>query len=204
MKKWFNNLYNWISKSATTRWGALVLFICAFADASFLPVPVTTLFLILILMNTKMVYKYLIFVVLGTVTGALAGYAVGHLAWLKPSGEYTAAVHFLFNHVPGFSEAIYQKVHILFARWNFWILCAATVTPLPYGMFSIASGVFEINIFVFLITTLISQGIKFMVLSVVTIKLGHQVNRLMQLNWKPVALIASLSVLIVIVALRIL
>jgi len=54
--------------------GAWPLFICAFADASLIPCPVTTIFLILIFSNSLKVLKYTSFVILGTFAGSLAGY----------------------------------------------------------------------------------------------------------------------------------
>jgi len=197
MKNWFNRLHLLISKTANTKMGIFALFVCAFADASFLPLPVTTFFLILILLNSEMIYKYILFVVLGTLTGALAGYSIGHFAWLKTDGEFTGAVQFLFNNIPGFSVGVYDKVHALFIKWDFWILCAATVTPLPYGLFSLTSGVFDINIFIFLFTTLICQTIKYSFLALVTTKLSPDVKRIIKFNWKPVAIFIA-AVLIVI------
>jgi membrane protein YqaA with SNARE-associated domain len=202
MKVWFKKFNTWISDIAATKWGSLVLFLFAFADASFLPLPVTTIFIILILLNSQKVVKQIFMVVSGTLLGALAGYFIGHFAWLKPNGEFTGTVQFLLNHIPGFSQEVYEKVHHLFVKWDFWILSAATTTPLPYGMFSITSGVFGINIFIFLITTMISQGIKFALLALFTLKLGPQFSKLRELNWKPVAVITSLSVAAVIVVIR--
>lgn len=202
MKIWFKKFHIWISKIAATKWGSTALFLFAFADASFLPLPVTTIFLILILLKTRKVIMNIFLVVAGTLLGSLAGYIIGHYAWLKPNGEFTGTVHFLLNHIPGYSQQVYDKVHNLFARWDFWILSAATTTPLPYGMFSITSGVFGINIFVFLITTLISQGVKFSLLALFSTKLGTQVHRITEFNWKPVAIISSVSVIVAIVVLR--
>jgi membrane protein YqaA with SNARE-associated domain len=203
MKIWFNKFKIWVSEIAATKWGSLVLFLFAFADASFLPLPVTSVFIILILLNTQKVVRQFFTIVTGTVLGALAGYLIGHFAWLKPNGEFTVAVQFLLQHIPGFSLQAYERVHILFTQWDFWILSAATATPLPYGMFSITSGIFGINIFVFLITTLISQGIKFVFLALFTLKLGPQFKKLAELNWKPVAIISSISALLVFVITRI-
>jgi hypothetical protein len=93
-----------------------------------------------------------------------AGYLFGHFAWLKPNGEFTGAVQYLLQHIPGFSLQVYEKVHILCTRWDSGILTSATTTPLPYGIFSITSGVFGINIFVFRI----SQGIKFVFFALIT------------------------------------
>jgi membrane protein YqaA with SNARE-associated domain len=197
MKNWLKRLHNRINNLANTKWDSFALFICAFADASFLPFPVTTLFLFLILLNSRMIYKYIFFVVLGTLSGAIAGYLIGHFAWLKPDREFTGAVRFLFNNIPGFSPGVYHKVHDLFIKWDFWILCAATITPLPYGMFSVSSGVFDVGIIIFLLTTLICQTLKFSFLALLIMKLGPEVKRMMKFNWKPIAIIAA-AVLIVI------
>jgi membrane protein YqaA with SNARE-associated domain len=184
-KNLIERLYTSILKLADTRWSKWLLFICAFADASFLPLPVTTIFLFLILMDTRIIVKYVFIIVAGTLAGALAGFAIGHYAWIKPDGEFTGLAHFLFNIIPGFSAEVYEKVHSLFTKWDFWILCAATATPLPYGMFAVSSGVFEINIFIFFLATLISQGIKFSFLGLIAIKAGPRITKLMKLKLKP-------------------
>ena len=203
MNTWYTRIHALSLQMASTKWGIWVLFICAFADASFLPLPVTTIFLILALLNAKKTFKYALFVVLGTVAGASAGYLIGHYAWLKPNGQFTGFVQFLFNNVPGFSEDAYNKIHHLFIRWDYWILCAAAFTPVPYGVFSILSGVFEINILIFLLTTFVTQMIKFSLLALITAKLGLQVKKFTQLSWKPAAILTGF-VLVVIVISRVL
>src|SRR5674476_1549294 len=152
---WFKKFNIWVSDIAATKWGSLVLFVFAFADASFLPLPVSTIFLILILLNTQKVARQILSVVGGTMLGAIAGYCFGHFAWLKPNGEFTWMVQFLLHNIPGFSIDVYEKVQNLYNKWNVGILSAATITPLPYGMLSIASGAFGINIFVFIVVTLV-------------------------------------------------
>jgi membrane protein YqaA with SNARE-associated domain len=198
MKDWFKKVNIWIAYLANTKWGTFALFIFAFADASFLPLPVTTFFLVLILLNRRKLYKYILFVVLGTITGALAGYTIGHYAWVKPDGEFTGVVQFLFNNIPGFSLAVYEKVQTLYTKWDFWILSGATVTPLPYGMFSVTSGAFNINIFIFFVTTLISQVIKYVFLAFFTVIIGPKIRKLSELDWKPVAIIIPVLIVIII------
>jgi membrane protein YqaA with SNARE-associated domain len=198
MKDWFKKVNIWIAYLANTKWGTFALFIFAFADASFLPLPVTTFFLVLILLNRRKLYKYILFVVLGTVTGALAGYTIGHYAWVKPDGEFTGVVQFLFNNIPGFSLAVYEKVQTLYTKWDFWILSGATVTPLPYGMFSVTSGAFNINIFIFFVTTLISQAIKYLFLTFFTVIIGPKIRKLSEFDWKPVAIVIPVFIVIII------
>jgi membrane protein YqaA with SNARE-associated domain len=203
MKNWADNLNSRISKIAQTKWGLGTLFLCAFADAFFLPLPITTIFLILILVNTERTWKYVAAVSTGTVIGALAGFLLGHYAWLKPNGEFTGVAQFLYNNIPGFSQEIYEKVHILYSKWDFWIVCGAAATPLPFSMFSIASGVFDVNLIIFLIATLISQGLKFSLIAIFGIKFSPKLRSLIEANWKPVAVVSSISVVAVIVVTRV-
>jgi len=200
----FKRLNVWILNWANTKWGPWVLFLCAFSDASFFGLPTPALFLALALLNMKKVYRYAFFGILGTLSGSVAGYSIGHFAWLDINGEFTGLAQFLLNNIPGFSEAGYNKVHILYARCDFWILFIAASLPLPYKIFSISSGVFDINIIIFCLATIVSQGLKFVLLALLTIKLGPEVKKLLEFNWKPVAIITTACIAIVIVIINVL
>jgi len=160
------------------KWGAWPLCILAFADASLIPMPITTIFLILIISNSQKALKYTSFVILGTITGSLAGYFFGHFAWFKANGEYTELAQFLAGNVPGLSIDFYIKINTLFNKWDIWVLSIAAATPIPYGFLSIASGIFSINVFAFGIITLISQSIKFIFLAFFTNKFISELNKL--------------------------
>jgi membrane protein YqaA with SNARE-associated domain len=204
MKEVFKRLNNWILKWASTKWGVWALFLCAFADASVFGLPTPLLFLALALLNIKKAYKYALFGIAGTLAGSVAGFSIGHFAWLDTNGEFTGLAQFMFNNIPGFSEAGYNKIHILFANWDFWILFIAAALPLPYKIFSISAGVFDINFLIFCFATFISQGIKFFVLALLTIKLGPEVKKLFEYNWKPVAIIATACIAIAIIVIKVL
>jgi membrane protein YqaA with SNARE-associated domain len=203
MNNWLKNVHVWSLGWANTKWGTLALFICAFADALILPLPTPMFFLALALLNIKKAYKYALFGTLGILSGALAGYALGHFALLNTDGEFTGLAQFLFNNIPGFSEASYNKIHILYTKWDFWILFIAAFIPIHFNIFSISSGVFDINILIFCVSTLISQGIKFYLLALLTINLGPEVKKLFEFNWKPIAIIATACIAIAIVAIKV-
>jgi membrane protein YqaA with SNARE-associated domain len=203
MYNWYRRFQGWCLKWANTKWGAWALFFCAFADASVLGLPTPVFFLALTLLNTKKAYLNAIYGTLGMVSGALAGYLIGHFAWLNANGEFTGLAQFLFNNIPGFSEDVYNKIHVLYAKWDFRILFVAAALPLPFKIFSISSGLFDINLFIFCIATFISQGIKFFLLALLTIKLGPEVKKIFEYNWKPFAIIATISIAIVIIVIKI-
>jgi membrane protein DedA with SNARE-associated domain len=82
-------------------------------------------------------------------------------------------------------------------------LFVAAALPLPFKIFSISSGVFDINLVIFSIATLISQGMKFLLLALLTIKLGPEVKKLFQFNWKPIAILATACAAVVFVIIKI-
>lgn len=187
-------LHEWSLQWANSKRGAWALFVCAFADASFLPLPTPMLFVALVLLNYSMMLKYVLYGTLGSLFGALAGYAIGYFAWINPNGDFTWLARFVFEHVPGFSTSVYQTVQQYYAQWDFWILFVASLVPVPYKLFSISSGVFSINIVMFVLATFISQGVKFYLLGLLTIKLGPEVKKLFEIKLKPITIAVTASI----------
>jgi membrane protein YqaA with SNARE-associated domain len=203
MRDWYRRFKAWCMQWANTKWGAWALFFCAFADASFFGLPTPMLFMALVLLDPKKTYKYVVTGTLGTLSGAAAGYMIGHFAWLNANGEFTRVAQFIFNNIPGFSVDVYNKIQILYTRWDFWILFVAAALPLPFKIFSISSGVFDINLFIFCFATLVSQGLKFFLVGLLTIKLGPEVKKLFKISWKPIAIIATATIALAIILIKV-
>jgi membrane protein YqaA with SNARE-associated domain len=195
-KKWF---LHW----ATTKWSGWAMFFCAFADASFLPLPTPLFFLTLALLNITRAYRYALLATIGTMVGAILGYSIGHFAWLNPAGDFTRLAHFAFETIPGFSEVSYNRIQLQYARWDFWILFVASLMPVPYKIFSISAGVFDINILMVCIATMISQGAKYYFLAIMAIKLGHRVKELFQSRVVTAVLITAGSIVVAIILIKV-
>jgi membrane protein YqaA with SNARE-associated domain len=180
-----------------TKWGTWTLFIMAFIDASFLPLPVTTFFIFLVLMYNTRAIQYMISITLGTIAGALVGYSIGHFAILNAHSDTNGFLQFLFNHIPGFSGDGFSRIQALYLKWGFWIIFSASYTPIPYGVFSISSGLFGINLLVFLFATLISQTIKFFLLTFLSVRFGQHVKMMFKIRLHPVVIIASVCIAII-------
>jgi membrane protein YqaA with SNARE-associated domain len=203
MNKLFKKIHEWSLQYANAKWGPWILLVGGLVDASFLPLPVTTLFLALSLLNIKSILKNAMFLTAGIVAGATIGYLAGRFAWLDPGMEFTGFAHLMINHFPGFSIEGYDKIHMLYSKWGSWILLLASSTPLPYGLFSVSSGVFNINIIIFILATLIGHGFKYLLLAYLTKRMGPAVNRIIEFTWKPVALIPAACVVITLVVLKV-
>jgi membrane protein YqaA with SNARE-associated domain len=196
MKELYNKLAIEGLSQTNTKWGIWTLFIMAFVDASFLPLPVTTLFIFLVLMYNDRAMQYTISITIGTMLGALLGYSIGHYAMLNTHGATSVFLQFLFNHIPGFSGNGFSRIQALYSKWDFWIIFSASFTPVPYGVFSISSGLFGVNLSIFIIATLVSQTIKFFLLAFLSLKLGSRVKTMFKIRLHPAIIIASVGIAI--------
>lgn len=203
MKDWFKKIYHKIWQWAHSKWSAWAVFLCAFADASFLPLPTLLFFIGITLLNMNLAYRFFMLATGGTLLGALTGYMVGYFAWLKPSGEFTALAQFFIDNIPGFSAAIYSTIQSYYAQWDFWILFLASFVPVPYKIFAISSGVFDINLVIFTVATLLSQGLKYYFLAVLILKVGPGVKTLIEYKLKPFAIAATVLAGLAFIVIRI-
>ena len=167
-------LYDWMLSWGNSRWGALALFLFAFAESSFFPIPPDVLLIALCLGAVTRSFRFATICTAGSILGAMAGYAIGFLAWQTPSGEYTALAQFFFAHV--FSMEAFQEVGALYDKYNFWIVFTAGFTPLPYKLFTISGGLFHINFVMFIIASIISRGLRFFLIAGLIWKFGAPIK----------------------------
>jgi len=199
MSNWYKNLKVWGLKWGNTKYSWIVMFVCAFADACIFPLPTPVFFIALALINIQKTYKLALVAIVGTIIGMSAGYLIGHFLWLNTNNEFTHLAKFFFQHIPGFSIEHYNKIRILFLKWDFWILIFAGYTPIPLMTFSISSGVFNINILIVIVATLIGQGFLFFLIAYLIVKIGTEFKRLFEKNIKIISLIISIIIIAIIV-----
>lgn len=156
-------LYDWVLSWSSSRWGWLALFVIALCEASWFPLPPDILLIALCLGATKKSFRFAGITLLGSIIGAMLGYVIGHFLWTTPAGDPTAIATFFFNHV--FSVEGFNSVGALFDKYNFWIVFTAGFTPLPYKLFTIAGGLFDINFVMFIIASIVSRGMRFFLIA---------------------------------------
>jgi membrane protein YqaA with SNARE-associated domain len=173
----FRNLYQWILSWAETPYGALALFILAFVESIFFPVPPDVLLIALALGAQTNSFRFAFNCTIGSVLGAFIGYSLGYYTWISASGEFTAFANFFFNNVPGFTTSLYHSIQNLFNTWDFWIIFTAGFTPIPYKVFTITAGAFEINLFMFFVASVISRGARFFLIAWLIWKFGPSIKQ---------------------------
>jgi len=187
--KLLRKLYDWVLHWAETPYGPAALFILAFVESSFFPIPPDALLIALVLGSSKKAFRFASICLAGSVSGAILGYAIGHYLWWTPSNEFTDIALFFFNNIPGYTETAFLDIQKLYYEYDFWIIFTAGFTPLPYKVITISSGAFNIDIVMFLVASIISRGARFFLVSFLIWKLGPSIKAFINkyFNWVAIA-----------------
>ena len=160
---------------AETPYGLLSLFILSFTEASFFPVPPDVLLILLALGNREQALKFAFICSIASIAGGLAGYSIGHFIWWDGM-NYNSFANFFFNNVPGFTEPLFQKIQNQYNHYGFIIIFTAGFTPIPFKVFTISAGAFNISLHLFLIASTISRSARFLLVSFLILKYGEKIN----------------------------
>lgn len=163
-------LYDWVLHWALTPYGAPALFLLALAEASFFPIPPDPLLLALSLGAPRRSFRFAGLATVGSVLGGMLGYALGALAW-------GALSHVFYAWVPGVTPEAFGRVQALYARYDFWAVFLAGLTPIPYKVFTLSAGVFSLRFEVFVLASALSRGLRFFVEGALIYQFGPPIGR---------------------------
>lgn len=163
--KFLRKLYDWVLHWANTPYGPLALLLLALAESSFFPVPPDPLLIALCLGAIKRSWRFAFYASVASLIGGVIGYLIGYGIWESVDS-------FFFKYIPGFTESLFQKVMINYRNYGFWYVFSAGFTPIPYKVFTIASGVFKLNFFIFLIASAFSRSLRFFLVAALFRKFG--------------------------------
>jgi membrane protein YqaA with SNARE-associated domain len=134
------------------RYALWVLLIVSFIESSFFPIPPDPLLLTMMLSNRKRIWEYALLCTIASVTGGYLGYAIGYLFY--EIWEQTLMQFY------GFTET-FEKLRHQFNEWGFWIVAGKGLTPIPYKIVTIASGLTGLDLQTFTLASLIARGLRF-------------------------------------------
>jgi membrane protein YqaA with SNARE-associated domain len=169
-------LYNWVLGLAESRYGNWALFGIAFAESSFFLVPPDVLLIALSVGAPKKALRFAGVCTAGSVLGASVGYLLGwefyELVGRKIIDFYSAGES-------------YAAVKLLYERWDAVAVMVAGFTPIPYKVFTIAAGAFQINFATFMLASLVSRGARFFLIGALIWWLGPGIKDFIDryFNW---------------------
>jgi membrane protein YqaA with SNARE-associated domain len=145
-------VYDGVIALAARPTAALWLFVIAFAEAIFLPIPPDILLLPMGLARPRLAWRFAAISTIGSVMGGALGYFIGYALF---NNLAQPIIHF-YHYESGF--AAFQAG---FARWGYAIILMQALLPIPYPVITIASGAAKFNFTAFIILSLLSRGARF-------------------------------------------
>lgn len=175
VKKYLSKLYDWLLHWAKTPYGPIALFVLAFAESSFFPIPPDVLLIALALGARKKALYFSIICSVASIMGGIFGYGIGYFLWWDGS-QYSSIAHLFFNNVPGFSELVFMEIQQKYNEYGFMIIFTAGFTPIPYKLFTISSGAFDINFPLFVFASALSRSARFFLVAGLIWKFGQPIS----------------------------
>ncbi|MFN3523539.1 MAG: YqaA family protein [Phenylobacterium sp.] len=143
--------YDWVMGLAGSRHAPAGLFAVSFTESSFFPVPPDVMLAPMVLARPDRAYFYAGLCTVASVLGGLLGYAIGF--YLEPVGHFLLR---LMGHPEG--PEVFQA---WFAQWGLWVILIKGLTPIPYKLVTIASGLAQFDLFTFIWASVVTRGARF-------------------------------------------
>jgi membrane protein YqaA with SNARE-associated domain len=176
----FRRLYAWVLSWAESPHGTRALALIAFAESSFFPIPPDVLQMALSVSRPRRAFRYAAVSLAGSVTGAVVGWLIGWGLWDVMQG-------FFFDYVPGFTH---ESFHLVEQRYNeaaFLAIFGAAFTPIPFKIFTIASGVFHVKLWMLVLASILGRGMRFFGVATLFYFFGPAVKQLIERYFEVIA-----------------
>lgn len=161
------SLYDWTLRMADHRHALWVLAAVSFIESSVFPIPPDVLMIPMILARPSRAWLIAGVALVASVIGGLLGYAIGALAYQELGQPILEAL--------GKGDAM-EAFRTRFNDFGFWAVLTAGVTPFPYKVITIMSGVTSMPLATFIATSILARGLRFFILAALLHKFGAPIR----------------------------
>ena len=171
----FNTLYKKCLDLAAHESSKYYLAFVSFIESSFFPIPPDVMIIPMVISKKNDFFKIFFIATVFSVLGGILGYLIG--AFFFDIGMQVMTFY-------GYENKLINLKNNLIENEGFYawlsILFLAGFTPLPYKVFTIASGLIGFNIIIFFLISLISRGLRFFIVSYLSYKFGNLFTKFME------------------------
>ena len=163
--------YNWTIKLSATRYALWALAIVAFAESSFFPIPPDILLIPLIIAKPKNAYLIAFIAMVASVFGGGLGYYIGLKLY-----ETVGIIIINFYH----AQQLFLEFQAQFNKYGAAAVLFAGVTPFPYKIITISSGIAGMPIYQFFIFSIIARGARFFIIAILLRLYGEPIRNFIE------------------------
>ena len=189
----FNTLYKKCLDLAAHKSSKYYLAIVSFVESSFFPIPPDVMVIPMVISKKNDFFKIFLITTIFSVLGGILGYFIG--AFFFELGMEIMSFYGYEDKLTNLKNNLINSEG--FYAW-FGILFLAGFTPLPYKVFTIASGLIGFNLFIFILISLISRGLRFFIVSYLSYKFGDLFTKFMDKHGSKWFTIVGLLIVVVV------
>ena len=177
---WLHGIYEWTLAQAAAPYALWMLALIAFAESSVFPIPPDILLIPMVLAMRERAWLIAGVCTAASVAGGFLGYAIGALLFEaigQPILEF-------YGYLDRFAE-----FQARYNEWGAWIVFFAGLTPFPYKVITIASGVTGLDLVTFGIASVLARGLRFYAVAALLWWFGPPIKRFIEnnLGWLTIA-----------------
>lgn len=183
----FKRLYDWTIRLAESQRAPQALAAVSFAESSFFPVPPDVMLVPMVMAKPERAWNYALICTIASVLGALLGYAIGALLY-DTVGAWLISLYGYGNKMDGFRQLYQEHGH--------WIILIKGLTPIPFKLITIASGLAGYDLVWFVVLCLITRAGRFYMVAGVMNRFGAPLRRMIENNLTLVGIVTVLAIVL--------
>jgi membrane protein YqaA with SNARE-associated domain len=160
-------LYDWTLRLAAHKHAAWALAAVSFIESSVFPIPPDAILIPLCIAERNKAFRYAAICTASSVLGGLLGYYIGY-ALYETVGRHIIEFYGMTQKFGALQEK--------YAVWGGWIIFAKGMTPIPYKIITILSGMLHLALPVFIIASVFSRAIRFFLVAALIWKFGAPIQ----------------------------
>ena len=183
----FRRLYNWTLRLARHRHAIPAMAAISFAESSFFPIPPDVMLVPMVLANRSRAFLIATVCTIASVAGGVFGYAIGYFLY-DSLGTWLVNLYGMHD-----AAAEYQA---WYAEYGAWVILIKGMTPIPFKLVTIASGLARFDLGLFILLAAITRGVRFFLMAALLRRYGEPIERFIDerltlVSWSLLGLIAA-------------
>lgn len=163
----FKRLYAWTLSLAESPRASWALAAVAFAESSFFPIPPDIVLLPMAAARTDKAWRYALICTVASVAGGVLGYAIGALLY-DTVGQWII-------HLYGM-ETKMEALRLQYQHWGWAVILIKGLTPIPYKLVTIVSGLLGYDFLLFVVLSAITRGARFFIIAGLMNRFGEPIK----------------------------
>jgi membrane protein YqaA with SNARE-associated domain len=163
--------YDWMMDLAGHGRAPVALFWISFVESSFFPIPPDVMLIPMVLAQRAKAWWFATIATVGSVIGGVFGYAIGYFLY-----DFIGEPLLRFY---GYASRFHEFAD-LFNEWGVWILIIKGMTPFPYKVLTILSGVTHMNLVAFMAASVVARSMRFFLVAALLYWFGQPIREFIE------------------------